>query len=109
VAAPVPEMGVSPMIAIAVSTAFGAITVFLVRLAVRARKRKALLGPDALVGSRATAMEPLSLKGHVLVEGEIWEAVATEPAPAGADLRVIGYDQMQLCVEPTERQSQSTA
>ena len=60
------------------------ITVFLVRLAVRARRMKSRLGVDALVGSRATAMEPLTPEGHVLVEGEIWRAVASEPVAAGS-------------------------
>jgi len=109
VAAPVPEMGISPVVAIAVSVGFGGITFFLVRLAVRARKRKALIGPDALIGSRATAMEPLAPQGHVLVEGEIWEAEATEPAPKGAVLRVVSHDQMVLRVEPASRESQSIA
>src|SRR5271166_4586079 len=84
VAAPVPEMAISPWVAIGVSAGFGGITVFLVRLAVRARRRKARLGVDALVGSRAAAMEALSPEGHVLVEGEIWSAVASETVPAGA-------------------------
>jgi membrane-bound serine protease (ClpP class) len=100
VAAPVPEMGVSPWVAIGVSVAFGAITVFLVRLAVRARARKALIGPDAMVGSPATAMEALAPQGHVLVEGEIWQAVAHAPVAAGTRLRVVGHDQMMLEVEP---------
>lgn len=100
VAAPVPEMGISPVVAIAISTAFGLITVFLVRLATRARKRKSRLGVDALVGSHATAMESLAPQGHVLVEGEIWEAISSAPAPAGTPLRVIGHDQMLLRVEP---------
>ena len=100
VAAPVPEMGVSPLVAIAVSAAFGVITVLLVRLAVRARQRKARLGADALIGSRATAMEPLSPVGHILVEGEIWQAVASQPQPAGAPLMVVGKDHMVLRVEP---------
>jgi membrane-bound serine protease (ClpP class) len=100
VAAPVPEMGVSPIVAIAISTAFGAITFFLVRLAVRARRRKALIGPDALVGARASAMESLAPQGHVLVEGEIWEAVASQPIAAGTPLRVVSHDQMLLRVEP---------
>jgi membrane-bound serine protease (ClpP class) len=100
VAAPVPQMGVSPYVAISVSLAFGAITLFLVRLAVRARRRKAALGGDALVGFRATAMEALAPEGHVLVEGEIWRAVASQPAPVGAVLRVIGHDNMLLRVEP---------
>jgi membrane-bound serine protease (ClpP class) len=102
VAAPIPEMAINPWVAFAVSAAFGSITVFLVRLAVRARRRKARLGAAALVGSRATAMEPLNPEGHVLVEGEIWRAVATEPVPAGAPLRVVGLDRYLLHVEPAD-------
>jgi membrane-bound serine protease (ClpP class) len=98
VAAPVPELGVTPWVAIAVSAAFGGITVFLVRLAVRARRRKALIGADAMVGCRAVAMEPLAPEGHVLVEGEIWRAVAEEPLPKGASLRVASHEQMLLHV-----------
>ena len=102
VAAPVPEMAISPWVALAVSAAFGGITVFLVRLAIRARRRKARLGPDALVGSAASAMEPLAPEGHVLVEGEIWRAVATEPVQAGARLRVVGHEQYLLHVAPAD-------
>lgn len=100
VAAPVPEMGVSPLVAIGISGGFGAITVFLLRLAVRARRRKAHLGADALVGSFATAMEPLTPQGRVLVEGEIWSAIAPRPIPAGSRLRVVANDQYLLRVEP---------
>jgi membrane-bound serine protease (ClpP class) len=102
VAAPVPEMNVSPWIAISVSAAFGAITVFLVRLAVRARRRKAKIGADAMVGCTATAMEELALEGHVLVEGEIWRAMANAPVAAGTALRVVGHEQLLLRVEPAE-------
>ncbi len=103
VAAPVPEMGISPIVAISVSAAFGAITVFLVRLAVRARRRKSRIGADAMVGYPATAMEALdpAAAGHVLVEGEIWQAVANAPVAKGAALRVTGHDQLMLRVEPT--------
>ncbi len=100
VAAPVPQMGISPLVAIAVSVGFGAITVVLVRLAFRARQRKALIGADAMVGFDAIAMEPLAPSGHVLVEGEIWRAIANQPAAQGAQLRVVGHDQMLLYVEP---------
>ena len=102
VAAPVPEMAISPAIAIAVSTGFGIITVFLVRLAVRARKIKTRLGVDALVGCRAAAMEALTPLGHVLVEGEIWNAVASHPVVAGAHLRVTGHEHYLLQVTPAE-------
>ncbi len=102
VAAPIPEMGISPWVAIGVSAGFGGITVFLVRLAVRARRIKARLGANAMVGSSAQAMEPLTPEGHVLVEGEIWRAVATEPVPSGAQLRVVGCEQMLLRVAPAD-------
>ncbi|MGA9062320.1 MAG: nodulation protein NfeD [Terracidiphilus sp.] len=102
VAAPVPEMGISPLVAISVSVAFGAITVFLVRLVVRARRRKARIGAEAMVGYPATAMEALAPQGHVLVEGEIWQAVAKAPVAAGTALRVVGHDRLLLRVEPAE-------
>jgi membrane-bound serine protease (ClpP class) len=109
VAAPVPEMGISPVIAISVSAAFGAITVFLVRLAVRARKRKSRIGADAMVGAAATAMEALEPQGHVLVEGEIWQAVASAPVAKGVKLRVTGHHQLLLEVEPEEQQASKLA
>ncbi len=100
VAAPVPEMAISPWVAIAVSAGFGGITVFLVRLAVRARRRKVRLGADALVGSAASAMESMNPEGHVLVEGEIWRAVASAPVAAGTNLIVVGHQKYLLQVEP---------
>jgi len=102
IAAPIPELRINPWVAVGVSLGFGTITVFLVRLALKARRLKARLGADALVGSEASAMEPLELEGHVLVEGEIWRAVASEPVPAGTKLRVTGYEQYLLRVAPIE-------
>ncbi len=102
VAAPIPELAVNPWIAIAVSTAFGGITAFLVRLAVRARRNKARMGVDALIGRRASAMEPLTPEGHVLVDGEIWRALADETVAAGTPLRVVGHEQYLLKVTPVE-------
>jgi len=102
VAAPIPELRVNPWVAIGLSLGFGSITVFLVRLALRARRLKARLGVDALVGSEASAMEALSPEGHVLVEGEIWRAVASEPVAAGTKLRVVGHEQYLLRVAPAE-------
>jgi membrane-bound serine protease (ClpP class) len=102
IAAPIPELRVNPWVGMGVSLGFGTITVFLVRLAMRARRLKSRIGADALVGSEASAMEPLAPEGHVLVEGEIWRAVASEPVPAGARLRVMGHEQYLLRVAPAE-------
>lgn len=109
VAAPIPQMDVSPAVAIALGLGFGVITVFLARLAVRAQRRKSRLGVDAMVGSRAMAMEPLRPQGHVLVEGEIWRAVSTQPVEKDAPLRVVGRDEMVLRVEPVDSPGHSPA
>jgi len=105
VAAPVPEMGINPAVAFGVSAGFGLITVILMRLAMHSRRMKTRLGVDALIGRHATAMEPLTPEGHVLVEGEIWRAVASEPVSAGSPLRVMGHEQYLLRVALTEPQS----
>jgi membrane-bound serine protease (ClpP class) len=47
-------------------------------------------------------MEPLTPEGHVLVEGEIWRAVAQAPVAVGSPLRVVGHDQFLLRVAPVE-------
>ena len=101
VAAPIPQMDVKPAVAIALGLGFGLITVFLVRLAVRAQRQKIRIGAAAMVGSRATALEMLQPEGHVLVEGEIWKAISAKPAPKGTSLRVTGCEERMLQVEPT--------
>lgn len=102
VAAPIPELAVNPWVAISVSLAFGGITAFLVRLAVKARRMKARIGADALVGHLASAMEPLNPEGHVVVDGEIWQAVANQVVPAGTQLQVVGHEQYRLRVTPMD-------
>src|SRR4051794_3500112 len=92
VAAPIPELAVNPWVAVALSTAFGGITAFLVRLAVKARRLKSRLGVDALVGHFASAMEPLNPEGHVLVDGEIWRAIASKAVAPGTPPPVDGHD-----------------
>jgi membrane-bound serine protease (ClpP class) len=105
IAAPIPELRINAWVAVGVSLGFGAITVLLVRIAMKARKLKARLGADALVGSEASAMEPLAPEGHVLVEGEIWRAVCSEAVEKGARLRVLGHEQYVLRVAPAESAS----
>ncbi len=118
--APIPELAIQPAIAIALCVAFGGITLLLLRLAVRARRNKALTGLAALVGATATAMEPLWPAiagqkvdgsepglmphehpiGHVLVQGEIWQAFSSEPLPVKATVRVTGFHGDVLEVQP---------
>jgi membrane-bound serine protease (ClpP class) len=100
VAGPVPEMRVYPSTAVAAGVAFGLITVFLVRLAVRARRNKSTMGVDALLGQIAVVVKPLEPTGQVLVHGELWEAHSPTPVPRDARVRVTAISGLTLTVEP---------
>jgi membrane-bound serine protease (ClpP class) len=97
--APIPELRVHMTTAIATGVAFGFITTFLVRLAIRARRNKVLVGPDALIGSIGTAQEPLAPRGQILVHGELWFAESASPVAAGEHIRVQSVHGLTLLVE----------
>jgi membrane-bound serine protease (ClpP class) len=99
VAAPIPELRIHPAMAVATGLAFGLITVFLVRLAVRARKRKSRTGADALLGEVGVAMQPLAPAGQILVHGEIWASESADPVSKGDQVRVRGIRDLTLLVE----------
>ena len=106
IASPVPQLDVHPWLALSIGIAFGLITVFLLRLAIRARRRKTLIGVEALIGHIASAMEPLAPAGHILVEGEIWRAIVNnpgDPIPVGTPVRVTGHNNNLLLVTPIGR------
>jgi membrane-bound serine protease (ClpP class) len=103
--APIPELAIQPWLAISLCVAFGLITVVLLRLAMRARRSKSLMGPAALVGFPATAMETLGARdslpiGRILVQGEIWQATARETVAEKTSVRVTGFHGDILEVQP---------
>jgi membrane-bound serine protease (ClpP class) len=99
VAAPIPELRVHPATAIALGFAFGLITVFLVRLAIRARRRKSRTGVDALLGEIGVAMQPLAPAGQILVHGELWRSESADPVAKGERVLVRGVHDLTLLVE----------
>jgi membrane-bound serine protease (ClpP class) len=97
--APIPELRVHSSTAIAAGVAFGLITVFLVRIAIRARRNKSLMGADALVGLTAVAQQPLSPSGQVLVRGELWQAESTDPIASGEQVQIHAVRNLTLLVD----------
>jgi membrane-bound serine protease (ClpP class) len=102
---PIPEMRVKLATALAVSIPLGAITVFLMTVALRARRNKAVTGIEGLIGQVAVAQTELAPAGQVFVHGEIWNAVSSSVVPVGERVRVRKVDGLELTVEPAEKSS----
>jgi membrane-bound serine protease (ClpP class) len=96
---PIPELRVHLATALSAGLAFGLITVFLLRLAFRARRAKSRTGVDAMIGQIAVVIQPLAPSGQVMVNGEIWEAESSTPAAQGERVRVRELRELTLLVE----------
>ena len=94
--APIPEMRVHFVTALAVSIPLGIITAFLMTLAVRAHRNKVVTGVQGLIGEVGTAQGVLAPLGKVFVHGEIWDAVSSSPIPAGSKVVVQKVEGLQL-------------
>jgi membrane-bound serine protease (ClpP class) len=107
--APIPEMRVHLFTALAVSIPLGIITAFLMSIALRARRNKVVTGVQGLIGEIGVAQTPLTPQGKVFVHGELWNAVASSPVPAGSRVVVQAVNGLQLSVGPTEAAEQAEA
>jgi membrane-bound serine protease (ClpP class) len=102
---PFPEMRIHWATAIGLALPFSAITMFLLSLAVRARRNKVVTGVEGMIGETGAAVTALEPAGKVFVHGEYWDAVAARPVAAGAPVRVTGIEQLKLMVEPVSEKT----
>jgi membrane-bound serine protease (ClpP class) len=98
--APIPEMRIRLVTALAVSIPLGLITAFLMTLAFKARRNKVVTGAEGLVGDTGVAQTPLSPRGKVFVHGELWDAVSSATVPVGQLVVVQKVNGLTLQVEP---------
>jgi membrane-bound serine protease (ClpP class) len=95
-----PEVRIHLTTALAVTIPFAAITVFLLTLALRARKNKSVMGLESLLNQTGEARTVLAPSGKVFVHGEYWDATSATPVEEGKAVRVVGVDGLRLRVEP---------
>jgi membrane-bound serine protease (ClpP class) len=100
--APIPEMRVKVATAIAVSVPLGAITVFLMMLALRVRRQRVVTGQEGMIGEIGVARTELGPEGKVFVHGELWNAIAKSALPQGTRVRVAAINGLHLLVEPAD-------
>jgi membrane-bound serine protease (ClpP class) len=98
--APIPEMRVHLLTALAVSIPLGIITVFLMSIALKARANKVVTGAEGLLGEVAIAQTALAPVGKVFIRGEIWDAISSNDVSAGQTVIVRRIDGLRLAVDP---------
>jgi len=98
--APIPEMRVHLVTALAVSIPLGVITVFLMSIALKARANKVVTGVQGLVGEVGMAQTALAPQGKVFIHGEIWDATSSANLSPGQLVVVRKVEGLQLQVDP---------
>jgi len=99
-----PVLRIHPAMALAVTIPFALITLFLLSIAVRARRNKAVTGMAALPGQSGVAIVEINPAGTVMVRGEYWSAVSATRIATSDPIKVTSVDGFTLTVEPAPAQ-----
>jgi len=97
---PIPQMRIRLLTAVAVSIPFGLLTIFLVNIAVRARRNKVVTGEKGLIGEVGIARTQLRPEGKVFVHGELWNAYCAVGVEPDTSVRITAVHDLVLTVEP---------
>jgi len=90
-----------PLIAaLAVSTVV--IMIFVLRMALKARRANVVSGSEGMVGSVAEVLEDFADQGHVRSWGEIWTATTDTPVKKGDKVRITAVEGLKLKVTAEE-------
>lgn len=94
------DISVSLPLIIASAVMTGALALFVLGAAVKARSRPATTGAEQMIGSIGEVVEWNGLKGHIRVHGEMWSARAEQPFAPGDAVRVVQREELTLLVTP---------
>ncbi len=96
---PIPQMRVQLWTALGVSVPLGIITVFLMTIALRARRSKVVTGVQGMIGAVGEARTDIDPEGKVFVQGELWNAHARSRVGLGEQVVVRNVEGLELEVE----------
>ncbi|WP_167631364.1 NfeD family protein [Mariprofundus ferrooxydans] len=97
-----PGFALSLSLIFAVAACSAAFFILIIGMAIRARLRPVVTGAEEMIGLLGTASEDFDGTGHVLVHGEIWQAVSTVPLTNGQSIRVSNRNGLTLQVDPVQ-------
>ncbi len=96
---PIPELRVHLWTSLAISIPLGLITIFLMSIAVKARRNKVVTGSQGLLGAIGEARTEIDPEGKVFVLGELWNAHSPVRVRMGEQVVVRKVEGLELEVE----------
>lgn len=102
-----PDLRLSLSFVLPIALAASAIILFLVNLAVKARRGRAVTGTAGMIGEPGRTVSAVTRDGgQVVAHGEIWAAQSDAPIPAGTPVQVLAVNGLTLKVVSTLEESQ---
>ena len=96
---PNPELRLPIPLVLAVVIPFAVIMIFVLKLAIRARRAKVTTGSAGMIGLVGRAETAIAPQGTVFVRGELWRARSQMSIARGEGVRVSGINGLTLDVE----------
>ena len=96
----VPAYGVSMPLILGLGATSAAFVLFVVGLAVKARRRRVVTGPEELLRCHGVVMGDSAGAVWARVHGEVWQVRCPVPLTEGQRVRVIRIDGLSLDVDP---------
>jgi len=95
-----PGVTVNRGLIIGVATGATLFSVFILGAIIKGQRRAKATGSEGMVGTVAVVRTPLTPRGTVLAEGELWAAVADgEEVPIGEEVTILAVDRLLLRVK----------
>jgi membrane-bound serine protease (ClpP class) len=102
-----PGFGLSIPLVLALAAISAVLLVFVVGMAVRARRRPVVSGAEQLLAATGYAQAAFQGEGRVRLHGEIWTARSRLPVAAGQAVRVTSRNGLVLSVEPLDNREET--
>ncbi len=99
----IPGFGIDISVIIIFAITSALIFVFVIGLAVKARRRPVVSGLEELTGGTAIVVADFEHKGTVSIHSENWNAISNVPLHEGQQVKVIGIKGLTLEVEPLDK------
>ncbi|MFL6277796.1 MAG: NfeD family protein [Blastocatellia bacterium] len=94
-----PELRLPLSLVLAVIVPFAIILIFMLKLAVRARRMKVTTGMAGMIGLHGRAQTAIAPEGTIFVRGELWRARSLMSIAPGEGVRVTDIEGLTLNVE----------